>query len=327
MLQSYFKIKDKHYKTLDYIKNNLNSQQNALTIKKKINKLNDYQFFFLLGDLMDHYPIEHFTEDTLQLFFKKSELLLNRSEYFSLRASGNVNDFVPVIVDNALLNCKNNVESLIDYFLNTKEYPKETLITKLLVLAEKIFKDIYHSSIIIKLTFDQYLENDKNITRDKKYDFQNDIARALNNYEIHVSELSFRIQKKIDTLSKTNIQNENYLIDIDKEILNKLYFALEKNMFIDQNKTTLQQFINVLKLDWKDHKSVIYLEMNNKQFKYFIDCIDNFFKTKIHITFIERSGNIENKNGKIKARAVYSSFSNNSDIKKKELIKSIFEKI
>jgi hypothetical protein len=327
MLQSYFKIKDKHYKTLDYIKNNLNSQQKALSIKKKINKLNDYQFFFLLGDLMVHYPIENFTEDTLQLFFKKSELLLNQSEYFSLRASGNVNDFVPVIVDIAHLNCKNNVESLIDYFLNTKEYPKETLITKLLVLAEKIFKDIYHSSIIIKLAFDEYLENNKNITRDKKYDFQNDIASALNNYEIYLSELSYRIQEKIDTLSKTNIQNENYLIDIDKEILNKLYFALEKNMFIDQNKTTLQQFINVLKLDWKDHESVIYLEMNNIQFKYFIDCIYDFFKTNIHITFIERSGNIENKNGKIKARAVYSSVSKSTNIKKKELIKSIFEKI
>ena len=68
--------------------------------------------------------------------------------------------------------------------------------------------------------------------------------------------------------------------------------------------------------------------MDHIQTRYFFDCMDQYFKTKIYSTFIERAGNIENKNGKIKANNIYSSVSkSNMDPKKHSLIKSIFEEL
>ncbi|RVT71209.1 hypothetical protein EOD40_17515 [Flavobacterium sufflavum] len=328
MLHSYFKIKNKHYKTLDYINSNSNSKDENLFIKKKIKKLNQYQYFFFLNNILENNNLKNISINTLELFFEKSEIILNASEYISLQKNGNTNDFVPVKEDWITFHHKDNLKSLIDYFLNTKEYPKETLITKLLVLSERTLTDILQSIFILRVLIDEYVDEILNGDVDEKYYFLILISNGLENEIGHVQWLLDSIQEKIDSLSKTNIQNENYLIDIDNEILKKLYWGLEKNMLIDQEKTSLKQFIEVLKHDWKTHNSIMHLEMDNIQFRYFIECIDQFLKTKIPLTFIQRSGNIRNKNGKIKAGSMYTAGSNNI-IKQKdiELIRSIFEKI
>lgn len=328
MLHSYFKIKDKHYKTLNCIKNNLNYQQDALSIKKKMNKLNEYQFFFLLNDLMHEHPMEHFSLHTLELFFEKGEIIINQNYHLPFQDSSIWNDFVPATADWVYFKYKNDVDYVTDYFLNTKEYPKETLITKLLVLSDKIFELIFHPLIQIRNSFELYIENEHIVEKDEKFHFLKGIINALDSREKQILELSYNIQEKIDTLSKISIQNENYLIDTNNETLKKLYFGLEQNMLIDQDKTSLKQFLEVLKHDWNTHNSIIHLEIGNIQFKYFIDCMHQFLHIKIPLTFIQRSGNIRNKNGIIKAGSMYTTSSNNS-IKQKdiELIKSVFEEL
>ncbi|MFV8271510.1 hypothetical protein ACNQGP_16460 [Flavobacterium sp. GT2N3] len=325
MLHSYFKIKNKHHKALNYIKDNVYSKKDMLSVTKKIKKLNDYQFYFLLCDLMDHLPNDLFIENTLELFFTKSDVILNTHEYLSLQRDDKLDDFVPVTANWVNFNNKNNLESLIDYFLKTKEYPKATLITKLLVLSDNIFTYMFHPVLTLRIYIDEYLEQTIDVAKNEKYEFFKVISSALDNELQHVLILSERIQEKIDSLSITNIQNENYLIDIDNEILKKLYFGLEKHMFIDQHKTTLEQFIDVLKLDWQDHNSVIHLEMDNIQLNFFIESMNNFLHTKIPLTFIERAKNIQNKNGLIKSRSVYTSVSKSKMFPKNaEVIKSIF---
>lgn len=328
MLYSYFNIKNKHKKTLNYIKCNIDSLENKPSVIKKIKKLNDCQFFFLITDLMNHLSRDQFIENALELFFTRSEILLNTDQYFDLKKNDRLNEFKPFIEEFVSSNYKEEVQSLINYFLETKEYPKETLMTKLLVLSDNIFEFIFHPASHLSIFINEYLEQKIDYEKNENYNFLNGISNDLNNTINGVVILSERIQEKIDSLSKTNIKNENYLIDTDNNILKKLYFSLEKNMFIDQNKTSLDQFINVLKLDWNSHNSIIHLEMDNIQFKYFIDCFNQFLKINIQKTFIQRAGNIRNKNGQIKANSMYTTGSNYV-IKQKdfELIKSIFEKI
>jgi hypothetical protein len=263
MLHSYFKIKDKHYKTLDYIKNNLNSGQNTLSIKKKINKLNEHQFFFLLGDLMYHHPIEHLTVNTFKFFFEIRETIISEDDYLPFQDYANDYVHIPITDSYVAFTYKKELESLVDYYLSTKEYPKESLITKLLVLSDKILENIYQQVNTIKYYFLRYVEHQENIDNDIKVCYSMDIIIALENYEKDLLELNYKIQEKISILSEPNFKTGNYIITTDNEILKKLYSGLEKFMYIDQNKTTLNQFIEVLKLDWQAHNSVIYLQMDN----------------------------------------------------------------
>ncbi|SHG41429.1 hypothetical protein SAMN05444396_11189 [Flavobacterium segetis] len=327
MIYSYFQIKDKHYKVLNGIKNNLYSQNNKSSVKKKVKKLNEYQFYFIFNDLMQYYKIEHFPIDVLELFFERSKITINKSEYFSFKESGNLKGFVPVNVDWVDFNCKNDLDSFIDYFLHTKEYPKETLLTKLLVLSDKLFENIFHPLMNIQMRLEDYIENSNRNGNAIKYDYLEQIILALDNQQKHILELSYSIQEKVDKLAK-NTKGQNYLIVTDDEILKKLYRELNKFDFIDENKTTLEQFIEVLKSDWKAHNSVIYLNLDNIQFKFFIDCISQFLSTKIPLSFIQLAGNIENNNGKINAKSVCSSTSKSiMPPKKNDIIRSIFEKL
>ncbi|PWA05999.1 hypothetical protein [Flavobacterium laiguense] len=328
MLYSYFKIKDKHYKTLDYIKNNLNSEQNTLSIKKKINKLNEYQFFYLFSDILYYYPINQLTIDTLGSFFEIEIRNINEVDALPFQDNNPADDFIPIRDSFATFNYTERLPHLIDYYLNTKEYPKETLTTKILVLSDKILGNIHQQVCAIKYYFLRYVEYKESIDSGIKVYYSMDIIVALENYEKNLLEIYEKIQEKISTISKLTLKTGNYMINIDKEILKKLYFGLEKFMFIDQKKTTLDQFIEVFELDWDAHNSIVYLEMDNIQFNFFIECIHDFFNAKIPITFIERSGNIENKNGKIKAKSVYASVSKSNMIPKDfKSIKSIFEEI
>lgn len=328
MLHSFFKFKDKHYKTLDYIKNNLNSQQNTLSIKKKINKLNEYQFHFLFCDLLYNHPIEHLTLDTLKLFFEKRETIIIEDDYVPFELSNKDRISIPITDTYVVFNYKKELESLVDYYLDSTEYPKETFITKLVVLSDKILEEISYPASIVKNYFLEYIEREENINNGNKVFYSMLIIDELENYEKNILKLYDKIQEKISNISNPISRNGNYFITTNDEILKKLYYGLEKFMFIDHNKTTLKQFIEVLKLDWQSHNSVIILEMDNIQFRYFVKCFEHFLNSNLYITSFEYSGNIENKNGKIKANAVYVSVSKSNILpKKNELIKSIFEEL
>jgi len=328
MLHSYFSFKDKHYKTLEFIKDNLNSNENNLYIAKKIKKLNEYQFFYLLSDLIYHHPIKHLSLDNIKLFFESRKTIINEDDYLPFQDYGKDFVHIPISDTYVVFNSKKGLRSLVDYYLKTKEYPKETLITKLLVLSDKILEDIYQQVNTIKNYFLNNLQNEENYQNDLRISFSTDIIIALEDFEKYVVTLCDEIQDKISGLSGFISNNENYTISVDNKILEKLYFGLEKFMFIDETQTSLTQFIDVLKLNWKEHNSVIYLRMDNIQFKYFIDCISQFLNTKIPLTFIERSQNIKNINGIINASSIRASYSRAyGSTKDFESIRAIFENL
>jgi hypothetical protein len=204
----------------------------------------------------------------------------------------------------------------------------------LLVLSDKIYEHISYPLNIFKNALIDYVDNiniEDNNCDIKKISFLLDIKGALEEYENYLEKLQSQINERLTVLTKSKIGNRNYQINIDRGDLRKLYHGLEKLMFIDQNKTSLNQFIEVFEKDWKSHNSIIYFEMDNILFKYFIEFLDIFFNCKIQLSSIEYSAKIENKNGLIKAGAVYSSMAqyrkylkDRDDIK---ALKSMFEEI
>lgn len=336
MLDSYFRFKDKHYKTLESLKDNLNSEENNLFTVKKIKKLNDYQFFYLLSHLMYHHPIEHFTLDTLELFFETKKIILNDNDYDDdyLPFQDFDKNYTPVLPITTFHhyvthNFAEGVGSLANYYLSTKKYSKKIWLTKLFILSDKIIEDIHQQVSTVKYYFRRYIENEENPDNYLKVNHSMEIVVALENYEIVLQQLYKRIHEKISTLSSSISKTGNYNLNTNDEILEKFYFRLEKFMFIDQNKTTLNQFIEVLKLDWQSHNSIIHFQMDNIQFRYFINRINQFFKTNISMTSMFYSGNIETKNGKINPSAIYTSASKSiiKLPKKHKLIESIFENL
>ncbi|MFV8344190.1 hypothetical protein [Flavobacterium sp. XS2P39] len=231
-------------------------------------------------------------------------------------------------------NCKKKLSKLVTFYLEMREYPKETKSHMLLVLSEKIHTDILFPLITFKSALIDFVDNVNNEDRNcniKKISFLLDIKGALEEYENYLEKLQSQINERLTVLTKSKNGNRNYQINIDSGDLRKLYHGLEKFMFIDQNKTSLNQFIEVFEKDWESHNSIIYFEMDNILFNYFIDFLDKFFNLKIQLSSIEHSEKIENKNGLIKAGRVYSSMGqyrkfpkDRDDIK---TLKSMFEKI
>lgn len=144
-----------------------------------------------------------------------------------------------------------------------------------------------------------------------------DYVAQIKNYEVNdyiqISDMltwieeTFVDPKEIENNKKK--LSENYNIIVNKKILNKLYNELKRYSFINENKTSQKDFMNVLLLDWVDHKSTIFLEMNNPQTQLFFNSLNESLGIKIPLTQIEFSQKIENKNGLIKANSIYASTS------------------
>ncbi|MBB1195111.1 hypothetical protein DNC80_15720, partial [Flavobacterium sp. SOK18b] len=87
-----------------------------------------------------------------------------------------------------------------------------------------------------------------------------------------------------------------------------------------------EDFIKVFTSDSESHNSIVYFNMDNIQFNFFINSIYKFLNIKINLTSIELLGKIENKNGKIKAKSIYVSVSKSGmQPKNYKLIESIFK--
>lgn len=326
MIHNYFTLKEKQHKILKFLMNNQNTNKIDLSIKKKISKLNEYQHFSLFCDFFSRKPLNQMSKEELDHF----TLILEKTEngfddYFP---RSNFNTSVSHKDYFLVFNYKNSIYNLVDYYLNTKEYPKQTLTTKLLFLKECILFHFIQPLSIINLNFKYYVFNKDNFSNDN-YIFIDDLRdELLQKEEIHLDYIN-KIDTKINSFSTP--KTGNYLITVDDEILIELYNGLEKHDFIDIHKTSSEQFIEVLKSDWEKHKSCIYLKMDNIQFRYFMKCLEEHFNVEMQLTHIEYSGNIVNKNGKIKASAVSASFSkaerNGMEPKREKTIISIFENI
>ena len=328
MIYSYFKYSKNHDKFAKYLKNNCIEPKENLSIKRKINKFNEFQFLTLLVDVTIYgfdYPL---TIDTLNYFFYLDFDVQSENQYHLYELRHIDDPYLQKIFMGevkAYLNCRYELDLLINYIFETSEYSKQSKIRKLTVLSDRVLNDMWHDLLSVKYLFTNFCEN-KNNYNDERLDVFVLINKALEDYENHIYMSIDGLQEKIENLSKPNFTNEKSLLNIDNKILKKIYFGLEKHMFIDQEKTSEEDFIKVFKSDSESHNSIVYFNMDNIQFNFFINSIYKFLNIKINLTSIELLGKIENKNGKIKAKSIYVSVSKSGmQPKNYKLIESIFK--
>ncbi len=146
---------------------------------------------------------------------------------------------------------------------------------------------------------------------------KNDYVAQIENYEVNdyiqISDMITWIEETfVDPKEIKNNKDQiskNYNLSTNNKILNKLYNELRRYSFINEEKTSYEDFINVLTLNWNDHESIIFLEMNNPQTQLFFNSLNEYLDIKIPLTQIEFSKKIENKNGLLKAKSIYASVS------------------
>jgi hypothetical protein len=351
----YFKNCNKHYyQAVNEIYKDL-SELNPKTYRA-IGRLNEQQFFLFLANYIYYFRFTDIDITTLKHFFYRgnnfpiknniqipyhNDPLPFDTDRVSFQDHTEANEDVKynIIPEESLaFNCRKNLTELVTFYIEMREYPKETQSHMLLVLSEKIYENVLYPLITFKTAMIDYLDNENIEDSDlniKKISFLLDINAALGEYENYLEKLQSQIHEKVTILTKSkngkvNI-NGNYLISFENGVLKKLFYSLEKFMFIDQNKTSLIQFIEVFENDWDSHNSIVYLEMDNILFKYFIDYLETYFNSKIQLSTIEYSAKISNKNGLIKAGAIYSSIAQYRKYTKErediEKLKSIFENI
>lgn len=305
MIYNYFQINKKQNQILTSLLQSENPDVTNLKLKKKISKLNEFQHFSLFFEVFIETSFHPFIKEGFSHF----TITLNKThneidEYFprsNFNTSESEKDYFLVF------NCKKDLRNLVHYYLNTKEYPRETLTTKLLVVKENILKYFIGPLSIIIPTFKNRLQkSDKLFNENTVYLW--DLINELEDLEEKYQNYIYEIDSKINSFSRE--KKGNYLIDINDELLKKLYSELEKNDFIDIHKTSQEEFIKVLKSDWDKHNSIIHLKMDNIQFSYLIDCLSEDLKINIQLSSIELACNIKNKNGLINSLSVSSSYSN-----------------
>lgn len=306
MIYNYYKQNNKFYKIKEYFEQASASENINISIKNKIKKLNDYNFFNLFNEVINYKSISDLTKKDLEYFFIENErtYYLNDELPFLDSKENNIKNerFIT-------FNSKSELQNIVMYLINTQEYPKQTLITKLLHLKDCIFEKNLSPIYFIKQSFIYYCDSKANDEEFEKINFSLNIIGKLNDFEIELVDLVHEIDSKIKSLNSSIPIQGNYLIDINNDFLRDLYLSLEKHMFIDQNKTSQEQFIHVLKSNWEDHNSIIYLEMDNIQFNYLLILLEENFKIKIQLSSVEYTGNIRTKNNTFKAYSVSSSYS------------------
>ena len=325
MIQEYFTPKKNQHKLIQFIKNNPKPNEVNLKIKRKLKKLNEYQHFCIFHAFIFSKPRELITKEELGHLVKYQKKCDYDIDLYFPRSNTNTSD--PNTNYFLIFNNKKDFYFLVNYFLTTKEYPKQTLLTKLLVIKENIQNNFITPLRMINYNITAYAFDKKNYDNDNITIFR-DLVEELEDLEEKYKEFYKQIENQINSFS--GAKKGNYLLNAKCEILKKLYKLLEVD-FIDIHKTSEQQFLEVLQCDWEKHDSIIYLKMDNIQFKYFFDCLEEYLKISIPFSNMEHSGNIENTNGKINASSIYSSSSaaekKGTEPKKKETIKSIFENI
>ena len=323
MMYNYFQINKKQQQILTSLLRSENPDVTNLKLKKKISKLNEFQHFSVFIEVFIKTSFYPFIKEGFSHFTKtldKSHIEID--EYFprsNFNTSDNEKDYFLVF------NCKKDLRNLVHYYLNTKEYPRETLTAKLLVLKESILKYFIDPLAIILLTFKSRLQkSDKLFNENTVYlkDLINELEDIEEKYQNYINE----IDAKINSFSRKKIGN--YLIDINNEFLNKIYKELCKYDYIDIDRTSKEDFIKVLKDDWKDHNSIIHFKITNIEFRHIINCFNKYFNVNILYTFIEIADNIKIKNRQFKAKAFYSGGSQSKNNSKNiKIIDSIFEQI
>jgi hypothetical protein len=301
------------------------SEDEIVLIKKKIKKINEHNFFSLFQDVIYYKPIRILTMPELECFFiEKQRFIYERKDdlpFLNLIEDSRDKKNESRIDRYITFNCKTELKNVQHHMLTTQEYPKQVLLSKMLDFKERLIQNIA-TVVYIKNSFIQYCDFEDNLNEFEKIKFSLNIIDKLNDFEIELFGFADEIDDKINSFSTAKAGN--YLISAKDDTLKKLYNNLEKEDFIDIHKTSQEQFIEVLKSDWEEHKSIIHFKMDNKQLKYFIETFNENLSAKISFSAMMYAGNIVGKKGiPIKTGSIYSS---NSYLppKRHEEIKTIF---
>lgn len=229
--------------------------------------------------------------------------------FFTLRISTYFENGKPINATYATINFKKVIRENIINLLSKKINSKKHLIYKLLEIKEEITKlNIPMLNYIIILLSD-YCDLDQSFEESKKIHFLLNIINGLKDYKDDLKKLIDEIDTKINSLSP--LKKGNYNINVDDENLLKIYNNLEKNDFIDIYKTSAKNFIDVFKLDFESHNSVVDLNMDYIQFKHFITLFQKHLKLDNLLATIENAGNVTTKGKEIIAYKIRTSYSKN----------------
>ena len=120
-----------------------------------------------------------------------------------------------------------------------------------------------------------------------------------------IDRLNFRLQNN-RTYRKSELKGIH--LDLNERVFKKIYFYLTKYEYIDEDRTSFQDFSNVLSKDFKENESVIHFNMNLGELKYILEYLKKL-KPGLSLTTFEKSNKFFNKGKSITQKALTSAYS------------------
>jgi len=269
MIHNYFTLKEKQYKISDFLINNQNPSVIDLSIKKKVCKLNEYQHFSLFCDFFISKPLNLISKEELDHFTVALKKTHNEVDEYYPRSNFNTSDSNKEYF--LVFNCKKGIFNLVNYYLNTKEYPKQTLITKLLFLKEKILFNFIEPLTIINLNIEIYVFNKDNINNDN-YIFLEDLVDELkdieekylncidgfnNDFHIIIKNINNEIvETYIYSLNDGNPNVNDVRSNLNNLLLNKVIVSYDKQ----RNKLMFKRTLPVSSQNYTMHLKILNCE-------------------------------------------------------------------
>lgn len=118
---------------------------------------------------------------------------------------------------------------------------------------------------------------------------------------------------------KPHLQNERFNskdeltgihFDFNELVFKKIYNYLVKYEYLDENLTSYKDFSNVMRLDFKEHDSVLHFNMNQAELKHILDNLKKL-KKGISLRTFEKSNMVYNKGKLVTQKSLTSAFSDN----------------
>lgn len=148
------------------------------------------------------------------------------------------------------------------------------------------------------------------------------IAFAITVFGILISDA---YKEKLRNRQRTaSMKLVGFNMDFNAHILRRIYNALTRYEFLDENRNRFEDFYNVLVHDFDDHGSVLHFNCTQAELKYILEKFKNF-KKGLHLSTFERSEKIYNKGELISAKNLSKGYNKNPLTKETEgLIDSFF---
>lgn len=123
----------------------------------------------------------------------------------------------------------------------------------------------------------------------------------------------------------TSLKLVGFNMDFNRRILQRIYSSLTRYEYLDENRTTFEDFHDVMVLDFDEHNSVVHFSCTQAELKYILEKFKPF-KKGLYLSTFEHSEKIYNKEELVTAKSFYSNYSDNPPTRDFEkLIDSFFD--